>query len=513
MNVVIVGGGTAGWLAALFFKKINSKVKSVTVVDSSKIGPLGAGEASTGLMTDVVHNRLWNFGCDEVEFFKETASCLKVAILHQDWKTVGEGFLGPIDESKTGNFPCDIIQLHAMANDIPLHLTTQNGHLAANNKSTFFKQGITQTIVNIGPTISSGPGLYSHAYNFDAHKVGKYFKKMCVAAGVTYIDDEVVEVVLSEDGNVSSLKTKSGSTVNGDFFVDATGFKKLIFKDVYNIPWKSYKKYLPVDRAMPFLIPHTDDTQIPVYMKAWAQKHGWLWQTPTQDRLGCGYVYSSEFTTDDKAQEEIESVLGHEIQPIKILKYDTGRHTKLWHNNVLAIGLAAGFAEPLEATSIQSTIVQLWKFCKESLCHDINDPAIADEYNTSMGQMYDDYTDFINVHYVGGRTDTEFWKYMSTDEAKTPFVKNILEICKTRPPRSSDFNSYFGGVGTPLYNVILHGLGRISPEVALNELKLNNAEVSADIEWRNQSKIMNIIADRCIDNNEFIRAYMKNNNL
>jgi tryptophan halogenase len=513
MNVVIVGGGTAGWLAALFFKKINSKVKSVTVVDSSKIGPLGAGEASTGLMTDIVHNRLWNFGCDEVEFFRETASCLKVAILHQDWKKVGEGFFGPIDDSKTGSAPVDIIQLHAMANNLPVHLSTQNGHLAEKNKSTFLNHNISKVIVNTGPAISSGPGLYSHAYNFDAHKVGKYFKKMCVSTGVTYIDDEVTGITLSEDGNVSYLKTKSGAEVAGDFFVDATGFKKLIFKGIYDIPWKSYKKHLPVDRAMPFLIPHTEDTKIPVYMKAWAQKHGWMWQTPTQDRLGCGYVYSSEFTADDKAQEEIESVLGHEIQPIKILKYDTGRHTTLWHKNVLAIGLAAGFAEPLEATSIQSTIVQLWKFCKESLSHDINDPVVADEYNTSMGQMYDDYADFINVHYVGGRTDTEFWKYMATDEAKTPFVKNILEICKNRPPRSSDFNSYFGGVGTPLYNVVLHGLGKISPEVAAAELKLCNAERLAESEWRHQNKIMSMVADKCIDNNTFIRAYMKDNNL
>jgi tryptophan halogenase len=509
MKIVIVGGGTAGWLAALFFKKINGKDRTVVVVDSSKIGPLGAGEASTGLMTDIVHNRLWDFGCDENEFFRETASTLKVAILHQDWKSVGESFFGPIDESPTASYEHDLIQLHAMANNIPIHRTTQNGYLAEKNKSTFFKKEIADSEFNKNFPIASGPGFHSHAYNFDAVKVGKYFKKVCTNAGVIHLDEEVVDVSLAEDGSIANIKTKSGTIIDGDFFVDASGFKKLIFKDVLNIPWKNYKQYLPVDRAMPFLIPHTDDREIPVYMKAWAQQNGWMWQTPTQDRLGCGYVYSSEFTTDEQAQEEIETVLGHKINPIKILKYDSGRFEKLWHKNALVIGLAAAFSEPLEATSIQSTIVQLWNFCQGVLDKkDILDPAVVEDYNSKMCKMYDDYSDFINAHYVGGRTDSEFWKYMSLDEAKTPFVKDLLEICKTRVPTFSDFNNYFGSAGAPLYNIILFGLGKIDPNVAAQELLKLNASHAAEAAWKPQDQMMTIVREKCIDNNMFIRQFM-----
>jgi hypothetical protein len=510
MKIVVVGGGTAGWLAALFFKKIKGDHREVTVIDDSKIGPLGAGEAGTGLMTDVIQNNLWNFGCNEQEFFEETSSTIKLAILHQDWKAVGERFLAPIDSSETGQCDHDIVQLHAIANNIPAHQTTLNGYLAEKNKNTFFEQFINLDNFDI----SKVPGFRSHAYNFDAFAVGRYLKKVCLRNAVRHIDNHVTGFDCDTDGNIVAANVASGEKIAGDFFVDASGFKKIIFKDVLNVSWKSYKTFLPVDRAMPFLLEHKEDKEIPAVMKAWAQKNGWMWQTPTRDRMGCGYVFSSDFTTPEAAQDEIEQVLGHKINPIKILSYDTGRFEHLWYKNCLAVGLAAAFAEPLEATSIQSTIVQLWKFCSEFLdkC-DLQDLNQQKKYNTEISRMYDDYCDFLNVHYSGGRTDSEFWKYMSSDDSKTPFVKNLLDICKTRIPNNNDYNNYFGSVGSPLYNIILHGLGKITKEQAKTQLEDLNQSTNAMMLWSRFDRVTTAARDKCIDNDKFVKLYRNKNKI
>jgi tryptophan halogenase len=210
---------------------------------------------------------------------------------------------------------------------------------------------------------------YGHALHFDAHKVGKYFKKIVLKnTKIKHIDSEVLDITLNETGFLSSLKLKNQEIINGDFFIDASGFSRVLMKKL-ETPWVSYNKNLPVNSAMPFILNYKEREMPDPYTTAWAQSSGWMWQIPVLERKGCGYVFDDNFITPEQAQAEIETTLGRSIDPIRVLKFDTGRLENTWVKNCLAIGLSAAFAEPLEATSIHSTIVQLTKFVFEYLIH------------------------------------------------------------------------------------------------------------------------------------------------
>jgi hypothetical protein len=198
-----------------------------------------------------------------------------------------------------------------------------------------------------------------------------------------------------------------------------------------------------------------------------------MWQIPLMDRKGCGYVFCDAFTTPDKAQEEIETILGQEIDPIKVIKFDTGRQESAWINNCITIGLSSAFLEPLEATSIHSTIVQgrtlIFEYIKSTVDDTIN-VGSQNIYNHRTRKMFDDVKDFLVMHYMGGRTDTEFWKYINTGATKTPFVADLLEMAKVRMPSSHDFPRYSGSAGWALYSYVMAGIGKLSKSTALNEI-------------------------------------------
>ena len=510
MNIVIVGGGTAGWLAALFLKKIHGANRNITVIESSKIGIIGAGEGSTGIMSDVIQNRMWKFDCNEDDFLKFTGSTPKLGIKHKHWKDTVSEYFGPIDASSSSAAVIDYIQLHTIANKLKVHTSTRNGILLENGKSTFFSdaENIIRTTNVPSHQLNTALSLNSHAYHFDAHKVGQYFKTVCEKDNVKHIDAIVKTVKIKENGFLESVILDNGDVISGDFFVDATGFAKLILGKEYGIKWKSYKENLPVNTAMPFILPHKSDEPIANYTTAWAQKNGWMWQIPTADRVGCGYVFDDNFTTHEQAHQEIETVLGHEIDPIRFLKFDTGRMEKFWHKNVLTVGLAAAFAEPLEATSIHTTIVQLHAFCLSFF----NDEDYFNEgnekrYNELMGKMYDDMRDFLVIHYMGGRTDSEFWKYISSGATQTDFVKQILDIAKVRSPKNSDWLGYMGYIGSPLYNVVLANLDKLSPDVCRRELKLYNGEMYAEHLYQEDLRLVNQYSDRLLTSTEFVKSY------
>jgi hypothetical protein len=457
MNIVIVGGGTAGWLAALLTSKVKTE-HTVTVIESSAIGIVGAGEGSTGLLTSILKNEMWDFGCDLLEFFQETGATLKYGIHHKDWKTVGESYIGPIGGTLSTDTMIDyIFAYYHKADPANVHLSSLLGQKIERNISSFNKK--TLSFDNVGT-----------ALHFDAYAVGKYFKKITLKTpGVTVIDDEVLDVNLNAlNGNITSVLLKSGKLINGDFFVDASGFKQVLMKKL-NAKWISYKENLPVNSAMPFLLPYKEDEHPELFTTAWAQTAGWMWQIPNQQRKGCGYVFDDNFITADQAQAEIENTLGRPIDPIRILKFDTGRLENVWEKNCLAIGLSAAFAEPLEATSIHTTIAQLLTFVFEFLKSNLEDtlnPSSRNSYNRRTAKLYDTTKEFLIAHYMGGRTDSEFWKYINSGKTKTEFVDNLLGMCKTQMPSNRDLDIAFGTPDMGLWCFVLAGLGHLAPETS-----------------------------------------------
>jgi tryptophan halogenase len=197
-----------------------------------------------------------------------------------------------------------------------------------------------------------------------------------------------------------------------------------------------------------------------------------MWRTSLLDRTGNGYIYDSNFITQDKAQEEIETVLGRKIEPLKQFKFESGRQTNAWVKNCVAIGISYAFLEPLESTSIHSTIVQIKNFLDylRPTFEDTMNEGSMKFYNQRTAKSYDELVNFLVLHYMGGRTDTEFWRYIATGETKTEFVSDLLEMCKTRMPNRNDFPIYFGSAGWPLYSYVLAGTNNLLPEVANKEL-------------------------------------------
>jgi len=490
MKIVIVGGGTAGWLAALMISKIRPE-HSVTCIESSKIGIIGAGEGSTGSLTNIVQNEMFDFGCDEQDFIKECDATLKLGIKHIGWnEDPNKFYYGPIDGTPTSNDRCDIVFQHALGyrEQDYLHLATELGYKIHHNKNSF---------VQING---------NHAYHFDAHKVGQYFKK--ISDTVTHIDSEVDHVqVNGETGYVDAVKLSNGETVEGDMFIDASGFNQVLIKAVGG-KWKSYKENLPVNGALPFLLPYEDDEVIQPVTNAWAQKNGWCWQIPTKNRRGCGYVFCDDFVTPDQAHAEVEQTIGRKVEPIRHIKFDSGRQETLWIKNVLSIGLCAAFAEPLEATSIHTTIMQLKHFIFGSLgaTRDITcNEGTVTEYNKTNAHLYDTMKDFLVAHYTCGRKDTEFWKYINSGATSTDFVRSMHEVCKHRVPNATLFPRQEGSAGWPLWSYVLAGTGALTSEVAEKEVKFNNDELVGDSAYTYHVTDFDNMSKDLPDNSDYIR--------
>jgi tryptophan halogenase len=313
------------------------------------------------------------------------------------------------------------------------------------------------------------------SYHFDAHKVGEYFKSVAVKHGVKCIDTEVDSLNRnSVTGELESIETDLGK-ISGDFWIDCSGFARALIQPMGG-GWKSYADYLLVNKAIPYIHKFEKDEDVRLETLSQALPNGWMWQIPTQERYGCGYVYSDNFTTYDNALDELRKTTGRHIEPLRDLKFDCGRLENFWVKNVVAVGLSAGFVEPLEATSIHTTVVQLDLLLSSGLNFQTDKSNIMyqtniDKYNNHFTKMFDDVKDLIQMHYITNREDTEFWKYCKYEMKKTDKVKEILDICKYRSPNGQDFDMYHGGLGWGVWCWTVIGLGHLTADIAKKTLE------------------------------------------
>jgi len=313
------------------------------------------------------------------------------------------------------------------------------------------------------------------ALHFDGHKVGQFFKRLCEQDGVKTIDAVVDEVVVS-GGKVEKLILDNHTELSADFFIDCTGFSRKLMKAL-DVDWVSYKEYLPVNTAMPFLLNYEEGEEIIPMTTATALSAGWMWNIPLSSRRGCGYVFDINYITKKQAQEEVEQYLGKKIKPIKFINFESGKSQSFWKSNVLTLGLASAFVEPLEATSIHSTIIQMLIFSKEFLFKDANDTLTTSSqtmYNEKINILYDSILDFVSFHYQGGRTDSNFWKDITKKDRCTPRAKGYLEKCQRQIPGFLEIHALIGSPAASLWNWIAAGLDIITPYQAEQELKEKN---------------------------------------
>ncbi len=500
---MIVGGGTAGWLAALLLQEAIAKQALnavVTVVESSRIPTIGVGEGTTA----VFRQMLKHLGFDEFEFLRETQATIKFGIRHKDWRRKGHSYDGPIDDphlvvEPSGTEPQSYIDIFSCAAGRRLADAHLFSYLLDQQKAPFARKGD-------GNLVAMGP--YHHAYHFDQALVGQYLRRK--SRGVETIDAQVSGATRDAvTGDITALLTDVGE-IAGDFFIDCTGFRRALIAGVMGGTWVSYRDVLPLNRAMPFWLDIKDGEELKPFTTAWAQSSGWLWMIPTQARIGCGYVYSDVFTTPDQAKAEIEKVLGHKIEPRNDIKIDAGRQRESWIGNCLALGLASSFLEPLEATSIHGSIVQLLVFTN---FHLKKATMLTDEdraaYNKFAGDQVDDFRDFINLHYVSERRDTPFWQAVA-ENFISPATKARLELWRSKMPGHEDFTPLPGGFAhteQQLYYPVLDGLGLLNRQVARKFM-----EVHPDMNAKGQAAADSLTAEyeaaapRALGHREFLRS-------
>ena len=498
MKIVIVGGGTAGWIAACYFARFNQNSKNeIVVIESSKIPTIGAGEGSTGIFTKIVNSHFTRFGIDEIDFLNKTSSTLKLGIRFKNWNGDGKDFLSPVQPTETTISSVDshVLVSHILGDYAD---SSPSGYLMNNDLSTYSKSGST---------------IMGHSYHFDAKKVGEYFKEYAMLAGVKCVDTEVITLNKNKiTGELDFIVTPIGN-ISADFWVDCSGFSRVLIGPMGG-GWKSYSDYLPTNSAIPYIHQYETNETPKLETLAWAMPNGWMWQIPTQERYGCGYVYSDKFTTYDNAVDELIQTTGRKIEPLRNIKFDCGRVETPWVKNVVAIGLSQGFVEPLEATSIHATIVQLdflltnttnFALEKENTIFDSN----INRYNEFVGRFFDDIKDLIQIHYMTDREDTPFWKYCKYEMKKTDNVKDILNICKHRSPSMLDFNFYHGSGNWGVWCWTLIGLGHLTKEVAKNTLNAYNNTDEQILNVFNGIKNRNFKNSiRCMSSKDFMKTLL-----
>jgi tryptophan halogenase len=466
MKIVVVGGGTAGWIASYFINKTFPNRHDLTIIESSKIGIIGAGEGSTGLLIDLLNGHFFNYKVDVDDFLKYTDGTKKFGIEHINWSKNKKTYFAPLDASPTAFNLNDYIFKYILYknNNIDTHMSS--------------RLGVEYTNKNFNNT---------YACHFDGHKVGSFFKNICTLDHKnTVIDSEVEDVFLNEKGYVEYLLLKNNKKIYGDLFIDCTGFSKKISSAV-GTKWVSYSDILPLNTAMPFIVPNNNN-KVDLVTKAHALSSGWMWEIPLQTRTGMGYVFDKNFISVDQAKLEVEKYLGKEVEPIKIINFDSGHVDKFWNKNVINFGLSSSFVEPLEATSIHNTIVQISTFVSEFLSENklnLLNEKNQKKYNEKITKLNKLTIDFISIHYQGKKDNSKFWEYIKKEKIISEGAQEYLDLCKHKIPMFTDLDGIYGSYSIPLANWIGSGLNLLNPKIAEESLKSMSLINYADYEYKN----------------------------
>lgn len=409
-KIVILGGGTAGWMTASLLEKAWGATGSeILLIESDDIGKIGVGEGSTPALR-LFFNHL---GISEKEWMPECNATYKCGICFPKWTNLEQSPNSPFKsyihpfysqaDFKTGTAFMHNAKLRRSGLDVPAHPDQYwvQSKLVENDKSPIAKEVLREEM--------------DYGYHFDSALVGAFLKKRMLKLGVKHLSDTVEEVKLNSEGEVNCLVTKNNGEVQADLFIDCSGFAAVLITKALNVQFNDYGKSLFNDRAI--AIQSTIDLQkkIPSRTTSTALKCGWAWSIPLSTRYGNGYVYSSKYISDEAAEKELRAHIGDTCLdfPARIIKMRLGRNEQHWHKNVLAVGLSQGFIEPLEATAlmlIQHTVESFISYFDNMLSE--NKPLMVQQesYNTNLNEVFDSIKDYIVAHYrLNTRTDSQYW--------------------------------------------------------------------------------------------------------
>jgi tryptophan halogenase len=398
-SIAIVGGGTAGWMAAaVCARKFHDGSCAITLIESSEIGTVGVGEAT------IPPIRLFNqaLGIDENEFLRATQGTFKLGIEFQDWARIGHRYMHP--------FGIPGVNPEAPVHQLWLRLREHGDAGAFEDYSLNAVIARRDRIANLTGNAGGAWSMYGYAYHFDAGLYAAFLRRYSEARGVRRIDGKVVDTELrAGDGFIEAVRLADGRRVEADFFIDCSGFRGLLIEDALKTGYEDWTHWLPCDRAV--AVPCESAGARTPYTRATARSAGWQWRIPLQHRICNGYVFCSRHIGDDEASATLLANLdGRALADPRVLRFTTGRRRKLWNRNCVALGLAAGFLEPLESTSIH--------LIQKSLTHLFNlfpdrrfSPVLIDDFNRVALAEYDHIRDFVVLHYhANTRDDTPLWR-------------------------------------------------------------------------------------------------------
>ena len=406
-KIVIVGGGTAGWMAAARLRvAMPGESCRIVLVESDDIGTVGVGESTLPTMKNF--NRI--LGIDEDEFVRQTQATFKLAIEFIDWWRLGHTYFNPLESqgfSSEEDIDSNPTQLPPVFRYL-LKATVDSGDPDMDKYSLCT---VAARSNRFDRPANIPAAMYAYAFQFDAALYAKYLRDYSVQRGVERIEGKIVDVQLhGENGFIDAVVLQSGQRIEGDLFVDCTGFRALLIGQTLKVPYMDWSHWLPCDRA--WAVPCKTGDHLTPYTRATAREAGWQWRIPLQHRVGNGYVFSSKYISEEKACEALLSRLeGPPLAEPRLLKFTAGRRTEAWAKNCVAVGLSSGFVEPLESTSIQliqNYVAELIRQFPDRSCN----PLLIREYNRRVSAGFDAVRDIVIVHYKATeREDTEFWRY------------------------------------------------------------------------------------------------------
>jgi len=410
-KVFIVGGGTAGWLAALMLNKSFPNLQ-VELIESAEIGILGAGESTLFNFK----SELRNLGIDEFDFIRNTKATFKMGSRYDEWNgdsdfhySTTHPWHGDINcESYGGNI--EDYHTYLFANDIDIK-TRGMYKIALNNKSPFILRNGKVEKIN------------DFALHINARLTAKYFRQIAESRGVIRHEGKVVEII--GDEIITGIRDNSGRVHTFDFVFDCSGFARLIIGKHYNSKWIDYTKHFKVDSAIPFFINNVGE-EIPPYSRSTAMNYGWMFKIPTQDRYGSGYIFDSTKIDAEQAKTELINKVGHDIEILNHFKFKAGHYDEVYKGNCIAFCLSGGFLEPMTASNISSMISQ-FNILDSNFITNHNDNSLKKKFNEFTKELYAGYSKWIFLHYTSKRTGTEFWDSLKNDESYPIGYKKMMQ--------------------------------------------------------------------------------------
>jgi len=485
-KVVIAGGGTAGWMAAAALSKLLGKNLDITIVESDEIPTVGVGEATIPTL-HIFHQLL---GINEQEFMAATNATFKLGISFENWRDLGKDYIHSFGFLGQGCWAAGFQHFwlkgieRGIASDIgdyvPEHLGAREGKFA----------------------VLANQDL-NHAYHLDAGLYAKFLRNIAEKYGTKRVEGKISKVNINEhSGHIDSLTLASGKMVEGDLFIDCTGFRGLLIEEALHTGFEDWSHWLPCDSAIAV---QTKTVGKPVpYTRSIARDSGWQWQIPLQNRTGNGFVFCSKYMSDDEAKETLlNNIQGELLNEPRVIKYKTGIRRKHWNKNCIAIGLSSGFIEPLESTGIhlfQRAIVRLMlMFPSQGIKQ-----ADVDEFNMQATAEAKDIKDFIILHYhLTDREDTPFWRYCKNMDVPDS-LKHRMKLFKESGQVFKKAEELFGETS---WIQVMMGQG-LMPEQYHPIVDLMSDDELSSFLNRIKSGVRRKV-DNWPDHNDFIKHYCK----